>query len=536
MKRFIKNLSILTLLLVFTNSNLFSEQSFSQVSANTKNVYYGVATSMTIVETGTPTDFHISVGSGTIWNQISNTFGWGQDFSPSGTFSWTPDTVLTSVAFGLNTGERNSGTFSTLPTDTSDVNFDVLRSSITFSEMSEIWYDDIFYFEWDADYTTLPKNLVFQYREIPSGTWTTIDTFNITSGAITFHNEHIMSDVKFRFTYEGSEFGYPIGETETITYVEPSLMITNKSEITNKVWDDDTSITMTLESERLSDYYNLSVYKVTQTGLSKIGEISKNDSTFIYQTAFEFTGNTTLQIKTPWGLMLDEVTFQVKHKYFELSPLDVTYSVNDVVEFYWSYSDNFMLSKIEVERNSNTMYDVLNANWNLATGEYTYPIKDTDTSFTFKFTVADDYDTLIVYTNPVFITEHCKSDSLKKIIEEQIAYIDSLETMIENYEPEYIYYLVSIIKDIPNSVEFDDTTGVTDIEQLTVVDGRVELSAGIITHLYVADVNGNIMYENINMAWYEGFINVSNYSTGVYFIVAFDESDLKPMYYKFIIE
>lgn len=535
MKRFIKNLTILTILLLNSN-NLFSEQSFSQVSANTKNVYYGVSTSMTIVETGIPTDFYVSIGSGTIWNQISNTFGWGQYYSPSGTFTWTPDIVLNDVMFGIHTGDRNSGTFTTNPTDESDVNFNVLRSSLTFTEMSQIWYDDIFYFTWDADYSTLPTDLIFQYIIIPSGTWTTIDTINITSGAISFHNKNIMENVKFRFTYKGSEYGYPVGKTETITYVEPSLIITNKSEIIERIWDDNTNINLILSSNNLSYYYNLNVYEINQNGTIKVGEISKLDSIFTYKTNMEYTGNTTLEIRTPWGVLLEQITFQVKYKYFEISPLDFTYSVNDIIEFYWSYSDNFEITKINIQRNSNTMYEVLNLNWNLSINEYKYPIQKSDTTLTFKFTVTDNYDTLIVYSNPIFISEHCTSDSLQLIIEKQIEYIDSLENMIENYEPEYIYYLISIVKDIPNSVESEDTVSVNGINQLNVINGIIELNAGLITHLYVADINGSILYENINMGWYDGYLDVSGYITGVYFIVTFEENTTEPKYYKFMID
>lgn len=516
-------------------SVMFADQTFISESAILENVYYSVPVDVTIQESNTPTDFYVSVGSGTFWQQFSTEFDWG-DFNPATTVRWTPTELYNGVYLGIHTGVRNSGTFTELPTDLSDVAITVKTGSMTITGPEEVWYDDIFYYSWDAVKTTLPEELIFQYNA-GSG-WITLDTIAIqTTNGITLHNEFAHSDYSVRFTYLGSAYGFTLAEWFS-TFNNYSFEITNRNEIESTLYDDGEVVVIEYAKERLSEY----TYVTAEVDGKVIDIIEYNENTTLFTTPLKKDASTVIYFYDEEGNYITDITINSNHKFFEVSPLtDEEYSVNDVIPFVWSYSDHFELVSTSVLRNSNTIgFEVINSDWKL-TRAYNYAVIEADTTLIFRFTVSDGHTTIIRDTRMVTAVGHCKAgelqiiiDSLeiqlaesKKIIESLSTKVDSLKIYISEISPDIIY--VTLIKDLPNRVEIEKEFLYSKTTTLTISNDVCDMGIYNLEYVYIIDTTGK-KYEAI---WSQSLLYTDTLISGAYFIIAID-SNGKIWTFKFI--
>ena len=337
---------------------MFADQTFVSESAILENVYYSVPVDVTVQESNSPTDFYVSVGSGTFWEQFSTEYDWG-DFNPANTIRWTPTELYNGVYLGIHTGVRNSGTFTAQPTDLSDVAIVVQTGSVTLTGPEEVWYDDIFYYSWVADRSTLPEELIFEYNS-GSG-WVALDTLSIqTINGVTVHNEFAHTDYSVRLTYLGSAYGVTLSEWSS-TFNPYSFEITNRDYIENTLFDDGEAITIEYAKERLSEYTHVTA----KVDGRVIDIIEYNEVYTLFTTPLKADAVTIISFYDEEGIFITDITIESNHKFFEVSPLtDEEYSVNDVIPFVWSYSDHFDLVSTSVLRNSNTIgHEIINSDW-----------------------------------------------------------------------------------------------------------------------------------------------------------------------------
>jgi len=514
------NKLILSLLLVIA-TNVNAEQTFEQQTANKSEYFYDVEYQLEVIETNTPTDFYISeldVASNT-WTKISNTFGWGNSNTIS--VEYIPDRLISNGKLGIHTGNRNSGTFSILPTDVTDVDINVIYASGTFNNIDTIWYDDIFYLTWDIDISTVPSRLELQYK-LASGTWTGLGDVDVASKTIAVHNEFAMQDVKFRLAYDG--INYAIAKTQNATFVNAELYVINKNEVELSTYKDGQKVQLLINSNRISEYTHIVVYK---DGV-EYGIIPYNQSVYEYTTSIGIDETILLEFYTEWGYKLNEVTIKSQYKWFEVGPIGSIYKVTDVIEFAWAYSTNFRYVYVYVQRNSSETFTKINTNWQLQTN-YKYTVNPMDSTLKFKFVTDDVYTELNVETGLVTIIDECKEDSLYKVIDDMAIVIDSLKSV----KPDTVNILVTLIKDIPLSVEIEDKNNIQDISVYS------SISNGIITidnprtvsHLYIANYIGQVVYE-VSGNSVQPTIDISGYNSGMYFMIII-EFDGTTSVYKF---
>lgn len=505
-------------------SVMFADQTFISESAILEDVYYGVPVNVTIVETNNPTDFYVSVGSGTFWEQFSKVYNWG-DFNPSTTITWTPDQLYNGVYLGIHTGVRNSGTFTTTPTDLSDVSIVVQTGSMTITGPEEVWYDDMFHYSWIADISTLPNELILEYNAGLG--WVTLDTVSIKDNdGITIHNTFTKSDYSVRFTYLGSAYGVTLSEWSS-TFNPYSFEITNRNVIENTLYDDDEVVVLEYTKQRLSEY----TFVVAKINNVPIDTIQYNENSTSFTTPFKQDAITVISFYDEEDVFITDITIESNHKFFEVSYLtDEEYSVNDVIPFVWSYSKHFNLVSTSIHRNSNTIgYETLNSDWELAR-PYNYAVVEYDTTIIFKFIVTDVFTTIIKETRLIDIVGHCKEgelqviidelekelDSSKTLINSLITKVDSLEIYISEIEPDYVF--VTLIKDDINSVEQRFNFTYSKTESVTIINDKIDLGVVNLEHVYVVDVTG----KQYDIQWDQTFVYTANLMSGAYFIVAID--------------
>lgn len=511
------------MLFILLPISAFADQTFDQESGVLEEVYYNVPFEVTITEQNSPTDFYVSVGSGTTWEVVSSTYGWG-DFNPATTVEITLDELYSDVNLGIHTGARNSVTFSVLPTDLSDETFDVNTGSVSFSRgPSAVWYDDIFYYEWDADLSTLPKELLLQYDN-GSG-WEDLEVIDITkTNGITIHNEFSFDDYSVRLTYV--DLDYTLAEWSS-TYNEYSFEIVNREEIEDKLWDDEDLVEIRYAKERLSEY----TYVLAMVDGEVIDTIFYGEEFGTFITPSKVDTETTIEYYTEWGEYITDITIESEHKFFEVSPLtDEEYDVSETIPFTWSYSDHFELVTTAVLRNSNTMgSEVLNSDWEL-TRAYNYSVVEADSTLLFYFTVTDGHTTITRETRLVTVGGRCREAELEATIgelEREIsdlrgtisilrAKVDSLEIFISEIEPDYVF--VTLIKDVPNGVEEEYTRTYSTLPTLQIIDGKADMAVDNLTHVYIVDTIGRT-YDAI---WGGRYLYTDELQENAYFVVAID--------------
>ena len=507
---------LLTIFLLSTTIGL-SDQTFVNESAILEEVYYGVPIDIEIVSHDVPTDFYVSLSSGTTWQQISSTWSWFSGGNSGRTFTWTPTFLASSLELGIHTGLRNSGTFSTSPTDISDEVFDVQASSITFNELPNIWYKDVFYLAWESNKNELPEYLELQYK-FTSGTWVTIDTISSKLNGISYSNDNIKEDVEFRLTYLGNERGYNLGSVSS-TYLEQSLVITNKSDIESVIWGDNQNITIEFDTERVSEY----TYLTLSDGNNTLRTISHLENSITYTTADDFTGLTSLYFLNEDGDILDSVNIESRNKYFEISPLTGdNYFIGETIPFVWSFSDDYDLVKVEININS-TSYTQYHNDWELVRN-YNYSVRQGTEDISFRFTVNDGVTQIINEIGPIQIGNLCKADFYR-------AKADSLQYVIDNFEPEYIFSL--IIRDIATNIEIEDEITVNSIGYAQIINDQIVIDSDNITHLYIVNNLGEIVYSKEEI-YVHSNISVDVLNNGLFIIVYLENNLDVPKYLKLI--
>jgi len=504
-------LFLLSALLLILNNSLTADQTFEQETANKKTYYYGVTYQLEMVETGTPTDFYVSeldIQSDT-WTPISSTFGWG-NFDPSIIVEYTPTSTFTNGYLGIHTGTRNSGTFSVVPTDVTDVSVEVIYSTATFTEIESIWYNDVFNLYWTSNTSTLPKKVNLEYKTLSSTSWTVLGDIDVHNGTIGVHNEFAKEDVKFRLAYIGVD--YSIAETDYIAFLYPSMTITNKQEVESYVFKDGDAITINFETERVTEYMDIDVY-VNGALVSKIPFDSKS---YTYTSQLNTDEIVSIEFYTEMGFLGDVVIIS-EDKWFEVGPVGSEYKVMDKIDITWSYSKHFKYVDTYIKINSETEYTKLNNKWTI-TSPYSYVVKDKDSTLQFKFVTTDEYTTLIEETDLVYIIEDCKQDSLELLVKELNLKIDSLS----NVEPTIIEILTVLIKDIPLDVEDESDYYVDGIEIINITDDNLYLdNSKIYSHVYISNYTGNVVYNESGTGITDN-IDISNMSSGVYFLITID--------------
>lgn len=510
-----KKLLVAILLMIAISAK--ADQTFVNESAILEEVYYGVPITVEIVEHDFPTDYYVSIGSGTYWEQVSSTFEWGDSRR---FYAFTPTFFTSDVRLGIHIGDRNSGTFSTLPTDSSDAAFEVQGATATFTGLDGIWWDDIFYIEWKLDETKVPDRLILQYRE-DSSTWTTLDTINSNISGITLHNEVIDEDCFFRLTYIGDGYGYTLGST-FVEWVDYEFEITNKSEIESKVWGDNQTIVIEYEKDYFSEY----TYILVMNNNEVIDTIYYNEYSTTYTTENNFEGTKILYFITEHGDTLDILGIESKNKWFEVSPLtDEEYTVNSNIPFHWSYSNDYELVESYVAKNSSSTYSQINADWELAR-QYNYAVLQADTTLKFLFIVTDGVTEITRELGPITIHGHCRESELLAEIDVLNGIIDSLE----NQEP--IRILTTIYKDVPTGIETEEEVTINDLNNLVVNQGWIYYNSNA-SHIFIVNLLGQVIYEKSGIE-VEKDIDVSSYDQGLYVLIAIEDDEVS--YFKFIVE
>lgn len=511
---------LIAILILLNTSFLFSDQTFESISATPNNIFYGVPVQIKIVEHNLPTDFYISIGNGSTWTQLSNTFGWGNEFSPSGTFNWTPDSIYNNVHFGIHTGNRNSETFTSLPTDFSDNTFTINRSSITFNPIDSIWLNDVFYISWNSNESELPENILLEYKLNSSNSWTEIGNIKKSDNSINFSNYNINEDVTFRLTYYGSEYGYELGSVSSTFY--PSILnIVNQQEIENNIWGDNQEIEINLEKINISEYNFIKVY----IDNILIDSIEYNRNSLTYTTSKNKDEHKILEFYDKSGNLLNALNIYSENKYFEISPLNnANYKQYEIVEFNWSYSNHFDKVKVELIRNSSTISEILHYNWNL-TDKYNYRIQENDTNLTFKFFVDDNITFYDKDVSDIKIVDHCKENELYYIIDSLLIDISKLNGLVDslsNIENDTI--IISIIKDIPLNVEDEKLYSLKEMENLQVINNTIQIPNDNISHIMIYNILGQIVLEQSGIE-INNPINIENLDSGIFVLYLFDFSN-----------
>lgn len=522
-------ISMLIVFLLTLINSIKAEQTLTQISASENSIYYGVPLELTVVEHGTPTDYYVSVLNSGTWTSISNTFGWGES-SPFKIISWTPSELLTSAKFGIHTGSRNSGTFTSLPTDESDFSFDVQTSSMTLTLIEDnIWFEDLFNFTYTGNLSTLPSRIRFQYKESSSLTWTTLDTLNTSGAGIALFNNIISEDVNFRLTYLGTESEFTLAETGNITFLSPSMTITNKEELENSIFDDVQNYTVYFETERISEYTKIIVKVASEQGDLGTYTLEHNVTSISLWTPETITSSTTLTFETSYGAFLGEVIINSKNKIFELRPINNIYQIGSTIEFDWTVTNSFDYTRVEVIKNSGTFSTILNQTWDL-NKKYSYEVLKSDTTLQFTFVVDDGVTQLTRTTEKIKIENFCRDEDLLTKIEELNSTIDSLELVIWELEtaPEDTIYVV-LIKDPSLDVEDEYIVDLKVTETLPVIGGRISLPV-FSEYVYFVDVTGSVVSQ-YNMIQE---VPVSHLSAGLYILSSVNSHEVR--FYKFIIQ
>lgn len=530
-----KKLFLIVASIVLATGSLFSAQTFDQSSAIQDSIYYGVPAEFMINETGSPTDFYITIGDINSRDTLSRVYGWGE-FNPPKNWIWTPEKVYTNVRLGIHTATRNDTNFSVYPTDSTDIAFDVKRARGTLELREDsIWYNDNFLLNWNIDERTVPNTLILQYRTRTSG-WTTMDTVTVFHGGASFVNTFIEEDVRFRLTYEGSEYGYNIARTDWIEFKNPTMTITNRNDLNRPVvWKDGDTVNIEFETDLVSEYSKILVFVYEGRELVKQDTLKYNATSYQYILPSDVTKTTGFVFYTSWDHLLNSILINSENKYFELSPVDEEYTVDQEILFDWSASLHFETVQIEVFKNGSQEPIELVKFWDI-TESFRYVVLNSDTTLQFRFTVEDKYSKLEEFTRVINIVEPCREDELLREIDvlniqisKMIEIQDSLEAVIvelENMPHDTV--IVLVIKDITTSVEEEYIINIDELMEANIQDRYVELPS-IASNIYIIDTKGSLVQED---TWTNGLYLDDSISSGVYILAYIIEG--KTYIYKFV--
>ena len=109
--KIINRLIVFVLLILSLNISLNADQTWDQETAARETYYFLVPANLTVISTGTPTDFYVSYLSEDLeWVKTSKVYGWGTPQQPF-TLTWVPDYPITNTSLGIHTSLRNENNF-----------------------------------------------------------------------------------------------------------------------------------------------------------------------------------------------------------------------------------------------------------------------------------------------------------------------------------------------------------------------------------------------------------------------------------------
>ncbi len=530
--RFFKILfSVLLLSVTFA----FAEQSFEHKTAYQSKYYFLVPSTLTIVESGEPTDCYLSYLTNDLnWKRVSPIYQWG--LGNIYNINWTPDTVFTSGYLGLHIAPRNTKDFSFEPTDMTDTLVSVGFANATFvNPITEYWFLEEFEFTFSYEKNTLPYTIQFQYT-YDEVTWFDYKNIQIdNSGLQSFKvvNEYFKdASVKFRLTYN-HRFGqqHNIAITDWVKYSPSKLNIKNKGYLERGLWDDNTPLQLKFEKTNLTNlfYHDVIVSVVVGSDTITFEKLLASDDDFTfkvlnYTLTSDYTGSVELLFYTPWGEFLNSITLNYLDKYLTVANLPT--SIKPLENFYllWSNSPNFKKISIEESFNGSEFYKVKES-WNITSTPYPYSLM-MEGSYTFRITASDEFETLSTITNTISVESgHC--DSLELEIERLTLVIDSLKTI------ETDSLVIIIVRDMDGSSVGEYEFKRSDIKFLNIENSLIEFtSREFVQDVFISDYVGNVLYQT-NIDGYSFSVDVSSYSTGYYFLLVLTD-DKKVKMYKFL--
>jgi len=513
----------------------FSNQTFEHKTAYQSKYYFLVPSTLTIVESGEPTDCYLSYSiNDTVWKKTSPVYQWG--LGNIYNISWVPDVVFNSGFLGLHTSPRNTKDFSVLPTDKTDTLVSVVFADATFIDpIKEYWFLDEFEFKFSYQKNTLPFSVQLQYS-YDGVTWEYYQNIPIdNSGLQSFKliNDYIKDNpVKFRLTYNHIVgHVHNIAITDWVKYSPSKLNIKNKGYLERGIWDDKTPIQLKFEKVNLSNlfYHDVTVSVVVGSDTITSDILPANTTNFTfnvlnYTLTNDYTGKVEILFYAPWGELLNKLTLNYLDKYLTVANLPQIIQPLDLFYLLWSNSSNF--KKISIEQSFNGgEFSKIKDSWNITSTPYPYSLIK-EGLYTFKITASDEFETISTITNVISV-ESFMRDSLTLEIQRLNLIIDSLKT-IENDS-----LVIVIIKDEDgNSVGQYDFKR-SGIKFLDVEGSSVNLESGeFIKDVFITDYIGNVIYQT-KLGSYNFSYDISSYSVGYYFLVVLtDDKNVK--IYKFL--
>lgn len=132
------------------------------------------------------------------------------------------------------------------------------------------------------------------------------------------------------------------------------------------------------------------------------------------------------------------------------------------------------------------------------------------------------------YTAAIEAEKNKEIKKLKNTIRIFRAKVDSLELIILESEPEYVF--VTLIKDIETRVDVEFQSTYSKAKQINIVNGKGELGIPGLTNVYIVDTLGR----TYKAVWDDNYIYVDDLQESFYFVVAVDSSG-KIFTFKFVI-
>ena len=484
------------LTVLFTLSVVKSDQSFPSSTASIDSVWYGHPVDIGVLSTDSPTDFFISIGSGSDWTRISDTLKWG-DFFPSGVFTWIPDSGYTNVRLGIHTAPRGTDNFSISPTDSSDVNLSVQLANLEMvvnRDSNEIWADDLFDVVWSIPTgTNLPDLLELQMR-LQGRSWESLDTINpISNRAYWISTDTIRSNVRFRLRYLGKERDHNIVTSRWSTFMPVDIDILNISSIENSDWNSGDTVNIEYTTRYLSDLSSIRVERIRGIDTLDIGTITGVSGTFEYVIDNGYEGITDILFYNSDGDLLYSAEVNSRNKYLELVDLDDSYTENDIVDIQWNASPGMGSLFITVETSRGL--DTLSSFWPVNRIPYTYTVKKDDEYLIFSISSQDGFTELTTTSDSIPVVLECQEDRFFELWQESLSEIQILGGVIDslsNITPDTITYVMII--DPPTSVRDEFEVDTDRISTLTDQGGVINFYL-FADHIAIYDYLGRMLHK-----------------------------------------
>ncbi len=535
----IKNSLIMLITTLFFVTTAYSDQTWDSETGAVSNYYFLVPANLTVISTGTPSDFYASYLNEELeWVKITKNFGWGTPQMPF-TFTWTPDYPITNSFLGVHTSPRNENNFSESPTDITDTTINVIFSTADFSNTFESY---TFYENYSLSFNyipnTLPSKLLLEvtYDELEWISVKEVFLDNSGQGKVDFFNDIVnVKPVRFRLTYD-NEIGktHNIALTNWIGYDTPKFTIINKTKLETFIYNDLDSFELLFNKSYLSNQRSF-VISYLSAGLDTVlldtivpSVLSQTVDPLTVLNKLDYNGSFKILYYSAWGELLNTVTLTVEDKYFTMNQYKTTLPLGGELIFNWSNSEHFKKVRIyeaSLDLGPDSLY-VIAKDWDIKK-DYKV-IKNTNGTFIYKLVAQDNVNDLVIETSPITWTNMyvCPEDSLQTVI-------DSLTTKLKTIETVTDTVLIKIIMDETTSVINTNKDYVSKLEELIVIDNTIRKQLFYDIHqAYVGTITGTIQKLNVVNNLID--LDVSFYGSGIYFIHVL-KPDASVVTYKFLV-